>query len=518
MGRTFDPAGVADLLHENVAHVDSVLRELVRKDLVRPERTPEGEVFRFRHVLILQTAYETLPKARRAELHEAEADRLGSSSAYDELVGDHLMRAAGALADVGGDPDRVAALRAQAAPRFAAGADRAFARGDMPAAASLYGTAADLFPVDDPRRLHVLPNLAGASVEIGQLEAGERIFDEAIERGTEQGEPGVVADALLFRFESEVWGGRVEAARRSVEIAEHLMPQAVANHDDVAQQRLWSILGIWSNTWYEQKTFTERALAFGERAGDTRGVNENIQFLSGLLHGGPMPVREAFEVVADYKRRTAGDRVMDAAIIVNAEASLLAMDGRMEESREVYERARETFRELRLSLWLAASGTIGPTSAELIGGDPAKAEQLARGGIAGLEQIDAGGNWLFEELRLLTFALVAQGRVDEAAETVTRLERSNDWMSRSDFCLAEVLRAQGRSEEAVQTLRALLDEIDTDWVVTRGTAVFSLARALRDTGAEAEAVATGREALEIYERKGNIASAAQVRAFLDASP
>jgi tetratricopeptide (TPR) repeat protein len=209
---------------------------------------------------------------------------------------------------------------------------------------------------------------------------------------------------------------------------------------------------------------------------------------------------------------------MDAAIIVNAEASLLAMDDRMDESREVYERARETFRELRLSLWLAASGTIGPTSAELIGGDPAKAEQLAREGIAGLEQIDAGGNWLFEELRLLTFALVAQGRVDEAAETVTRLERSNDWMSRSDFCLAEVLRAQGRSEEAVQTLRALLDEIDTDWVVTRGTAVFSLARALRDTGAEAEAVATGREALEIYERKGNIASAAQVRAFLDASP
>jgi DNA-binding SARP family transcriptional activator/tetratricopeptide (TPR) repeat protein len=514
IGRTFDPEGVSELLNEDVSRTDASLRELVRKDLVRPERTPEGEVFRFRHVLILQTAYETLPKARRAELHEAEAERLGSSSAYDELVGDHLMRAANALADVGGDADRIAALRAQAAPRFAAGADRAFARGDMPASASLYGTAADLFAVDDPRRLELLPNLAGASVEIGQLEAGERIFDEAIERGTEQGEPGVVADALLFRFESEVWGGRVDAAKRSVEIAEELMPQAEANHDDFAQQRLWSILGIWANTWYEQKVYTERALAFGERAGDTRGVNENIQFLSGLLHGGPMPVREALEVVADYKRRTAGDPVMDAAIIVNAEASLLAMDGRMDESREVYECARETFRELRLSLWLAASGTIGPTSAELIGGDPTRAEELAREGIAGLERINAGGNWLFEELRLLTFALVAQGKVDDAADTVTRLERSNDWMSRSDFCLAEVRRAQGRSEEAVQILRSLLDEIDKDWVLTRASAVFSLARALRDIGAETEAADTGREALGIYERKGNIVSAAQVRAFL----
>jgi DNA-binding SARP family transcriptional activator/tetratricopeptide (TPR) repeat protein len=517
IGRTFDPASVSELLHEDVARTDGSLRELVRKDLVRPERTPDGEVFRFRHVLILQTAYETLPKARRAELHEAVAGRLGSSSGYDELIGDHLTRAAAALADVGGDADRVAALRAQAAPRFAAGAARAFARGDMPAAASLYGTAVALFPVDDPARLALLPNLAGATVEIGQLEAGERIFDEAIELGTEQGEPGVVADALLFRFESEVWAGRVDAAQRSVEIAEHLMPQAEANHDDFAQQRLWSIFGIWANTWNEQKVYTERALAFGERAGDIRGVNENIQFLSGLLHGGPMPVREALEVVADYKRRTAGDRVMDAAIIVNAEASLLAMDGRMDESREAYERARETFRELRLSLWLAASGTIGPASAELIGGDPAKAEELARDGIAGLDRINAGGNWLFEELRLLTFALVAQGKVDEAATTVKRLERSNDWMSRSDFCEAEVLRAQGRSEEAVRTLRSLVEEIDKDWVMTRATALFSLARALRDTGAETEAAETGGEALGIYERKGNIASASQVQAFLDAS-
>ncbi len=515
IGRTFDPAGVSELLHEDVSRTDAALRELVRKDLVRPERTPEGEVFRFRHVLILQAAYEMLPKLRRAELHEAVAQRLGDSTAYDELVGEHLMRAATALADAGGDLDRVAALRAQAAPRFAAGAGRAFARGDMPAAASLYGTAAELFPVDDPARLALLPNLAGATVEIGQLEAGEQIFDEAIERGTEQHEPGVVADALLFRFESEVWAGRVDAARRSVEIAEQLMPQAEANDDDFAQQRLWSILGIWANTWYEQKIYTERALSFGERAGDTRGVNENIQMLSGLLHGGPTPVREGLEIVADYKRRTAGDRVMDAAIIVCAEAPVLAMDGRMDESRRAYERARDTFRELRLLLWLYASGTIGPTSAELIGGDPAKAEAMAREGIEGLERIDAGGNWLFEELRLLTFALLDQGKVDEAEATAKRLEGSNDWISRSSFCQAEVLLAQGRPDEAVPILRALVDDIDENWVFTRGMAMFSLARALRDAGEEAEAVEKGRDALTIYERKGDLVTSAKVRAFLD---
>ena len=514
IGRTFEPAGVADLLHEDVSHIDGVLRELVRKDLVRPERTPDGEVFRFRHVLILQAAYEMLPKGRRAELHEAVADRLGSSAAYDELAGDHLARAASALADIGERPRQVAALRVRAAARLAAGAARAFARGDMPAAASLYGAAAGLLPDEDPDRLALLPNLAGATVEIGRLEDGERIFDEAVERGMERGELGVVADALLFRFESELWGGRVDAARRSFELAERLMPQAEADQDDFAQQRLWSILGLWTNTWHEQKTYTERALSFGERAGDTRGVYENIQMLSGLLHGGPTPVHEALEIVADYRRRTDGDRVMEAAIIVNAETSLLAMDGRMDESRAVYERARATFRELRLSLWLAASGTIGPSSAELIGGDPALAEALAREGIEGLERINAGGNWLHEELRLLTFALVAQGKIDEAATTVTRLERSSDWISRSAFCRAEVLRARGRSDEAVRSLRSLLEDIDENWVLTRGSAMFSLASALRDTGAETEAAETGREALGIYERKGDVVTAAKVRAFL----
>ncbi len=514
VGRTFDPAGVADLLHEDVSHIDSVIRELVRKDLVRPERTPDGEVFRFRHVLILQAAYEMLPKVRRAELHEAVADRLGSPAAYDELAGDHLARAASALADIGEDPVQVAALRVRAAARLSAGAARAFARGDMPAAASLYGAAAGLLPLEDPDRLALLPNLASATVEIGRLEDGERIFDEAVERGMERGELGIVADALLFRFESEVWAGRVDAARRSVELAERLMPQAEADEDDFAQQRLWSILGMWSNTWHEQRTYTERALSFGERAGDTRGVNENIQMLSGLLHGGPTPVQEALEVLADYRRRTEGDRVMQAAIIVCGEASLLAMVGRMDESRAVYELAQATFRELRLSLWLGASGTIGPTSAELIGGDPAIAETLAREGIEVLEQIHAAGNWLYENLRLLTFALLAQGKIEEAAATVARLDPSNDWISATAHCRADVLQARGRSKEAVPILRAALEDIDKDWVLTRGTAMFSLARALRDTGAETEAAETGREALGIFERKGNVVTAARVRAFL----
>jgi DNA-binding SARP family transcriptional activator len=517
IGRTFDPDGVVDLLGGDVSDIDGVLRELVRKDLVRPERTPDGEVFRFRHVLILQAAYEMLPKGRRAALHEAVAQRLGFAAAYDELAGDHLARAATALSDIGEDPGRVAALRAHAAVRLAAGASRAFARGDMPAAAGLYGTAAELTPSDDPRRLSMLPELANALVEIGRFDDASRVFDEAIEQATEHGELAVVGDALLFRFEAEAWTGRFEDVERSVARAKQLIPEAEAAGNTIAQQRALSILGIWANTYDEQHSYTERALSLALEAGDRKGRDENIQMLSGLLVMGPTPVPEALEIVADYHRRTEGDRVMEAAIAVNAEGQLLAMSGRMDEARVVHSRARETFRELGLSLWLGASGTVGSTTAELIGGDPRNAEAILREGIEILERISPEGVWLMEDLRLLVSTLAELERPDEAAAALDRLRAMHGaeepWHQLGP---GEVLRAQGRFNEAADVLRSTFESVDEGWVLDRRAIAFSLARALRGAGREREAADAAGTALELAERKGDLASAARARAFLEA--
>ncbi len=518
IGGTFGPAEVADLLQDDVAHIDTAFRELVRKDLVRPERTPDGEVFRFRHVLILQTAYEMLAKGRRAELHEAVAERLGPAAVYDELAGDHLVRAARALEDIGQGADRIAALRAAAAARLAAGAGRAFARGDMPAAASLYGTATELIPDEDPRRLSMLPELGNALVEIGRLDDASRVFDEAINRATERGDLDIVGDALLFRFEAEAWSGRTDDALRSVEHAGQLISEAESTGHEIAQQRALSILGIWADTSAEQQEYTQRAFGLAVRAGDKKGLDENIQLLSGLLVIGPARVTDALDVVADFHRRTDGDRVMAAAIGVNAEGQLLSMSGRIQEGRAVYERARETFRELGLSLWLGASGTIGPSTAELIGGDPAIAEAMLREGVEILERISPDGLWLIEDLRLLVQAHVAQGHADEAAATVERL-RAMGALDRAwnRFWPGELLRAQGRYAEAVDVLRETLDSIDEGWTLHRSQIAFSLASALRGDGREQEAIEAAHLALGIVEAKGDIASTTKIRAFLDAS-
>ena len=74
------------------------LLSLVRKELIRPERSsrPEDEAFRFRHLLIRDAAYDSLPKETRAELHERFADWLeghGQLIELEEIVGYHLEQA-----------------------------------------------------------------------------------------------------------------------------------------------------------------------------------------------------------------------------------------------------------------------------------------------------------------------------------------------------------------------------------------------------------------------------------------
>src|SRR5436309_11021445 len=59
-------------LEPDAPRPDGDLLGLVRKELVRPSTSvlPDDDAFRFRHLLIRDAAYDSLPKATRAELHE----------------------------------------------------------------------------------------------------------------------------------------------------------------------------------------------------------------------------------------------------------------------------------------------------------------------------------------------------------------------------------------------------------------------------------------------------------------
>jgi predicted ATPase len=126
--------GAVQALAADETQVTPRLAALVRKELIGPHRPQlAGEDgFRFRHLLIRDAAYDALPKAVRAELHERFASWLERQGAelieLDEVLGYHLEQACRYRAELGLLEDGLLAVAARR-PRTD-GRRRAFGRAD----------------------------------------------------------------------------------------------------------------------------------------------------------------------------------------------------------------------------------------------------------------------------------------------------------------------------------------------------------------------------------------------------
>ncbi len=94
-GRTFVLAGIAALAPDLAIDVERAADRLALKDLLRPQ---DSEGFAFRHILIREVAYSTLPRAERARLHAAagrwwEELAGGREDALAELIAYHYREA-----------------------------------------------------------------------------------------------------------------------------------------------------------------------------------------------------------------------------------------------------------------------------------------------------------------------------------------------------------------------------------------------------------------------------------------
>ncbi len=147
IGREFAHRALVELSPaEAAATLSGHLFELVRMGLVRPVPGAE-EAFRFHHVLVRDVAYNGLPKADRARLHERFADWLdGEPDAPDEIVGYHLEQAYRYRAELGPPNRRARQLAADAGARLGAAGMRSWKSGDVPATINLLGRATSLLP------------------------------------------------------------------------------------------------------------------------------------------------------------------------------------------------------------------------------------------------------------------------------------------------------------------------------------------------------------------------------------
>ena len=113
-------------------------------------QVPGEDGFRFRHLLIRDAAYEALPKARRADLHQRFAGWLEDHSApveLDELLGYHLEQTVRYRLELGESAND--GLAEAARERLTAAGRRSLRRFDFGSAAGFLERAADLVPAGE---------------------------------------------------------------------------------------------------------------------------------------------------------------------------------------------------------------------------------------------------------------------------------------------------------------------------------------------------------------------------------
>ena len=496
--------------------VDRSLGELVRRDLIRPERAAFGDddAFRFRHILIRDAAYRSLPKATRAELHErfggwleeAHAGRLGE---FEEIVGYHLEQAWRFRSELGDADDATIALAARAGDRLESAGRRALRRSDHRAAASLLERAAGLMPADAARRTALLPDLGATLIEAGRLPDAERVLGEAVSAARSAGDVLALSHALVQQQMLGIRRGAPSAAEESSAVVDEVLPVFRAAGDEQGQCSALRLRG-WEQ-WLLARADAaaeawEEAAEHARAAGLEHERSDLLGWIASSLVWGPAPVRAAIERCEAIRDEVSGDLVARADILQPL-AGLHAMEGRFEEARALIAAADAAFEELGRTLGSAVSHHAAMV--ELLAGDPVAAERLLRQGYAALEEMGEKPV-LSTTAAFLGQALLAQGRHEEAgqwAELSAEQAHEDDMHSQSMWRAvhASVSSARGESADAERYARealAFAERTDDTNTIADAHVVLGGVLALRRDTEDARAELS--RAVELYERKGNL--------------
>jgi class 3 adenylate cyclase len=211
-GQVFEQSAVVELSPPSVRHqVPARLHALVRRELLRaaPSRLTGDQGFQFRHLLLRDATYDSIPKQTRAELHEMFAvwgERVAGPRLreIEEIVGYHLEQAWHYRVELGIDDQRNQRLAAAAARRLGAAGRRGLGRGDLPAASNLLERAVALLPDGDPGGLELLVELADVLVATGEFPRAEAILGQVVAAAAERGDDRLAAQARVGRLRMQV--------------------------------------------------------------------------------------------------------------------------------------------------------------------------------------------------------------------------------------------------------------------------------------------------------------------------
>jgi class 3 adenylate cyclase/tetratricopeptide (TPR) repeat protein len=463
VGKAFERSAVAALTPDvDQDEIPTHLRGLARRDLIRIDPMDE-DAYMFRHMLIRDAAYDSLPKQERAELHERFASWLESevaslASGFEEIVGYHLEQAYQFGAELGSDrPD----LAQRASDLLGRAGERARRRRDLTAAASLLLRAGQLRPGRDRDKCILLLGSASCLARSGHFDEMDEIIAAALAIADENDDELVRARAdviaiMTIRSDRLPIEESIAQLKRGIEVLERESDaKGLAEAwDEVASQN--NYLGRHA----EMMAAETNAIHFAREAADP--VLELEIQVNQLLYGlwGLTTTSELEKGLEEMWPRK--DENLSASLQAHQiRACCFSFRGMFEEARADVDAARAVIDEAGSRLWVAFGTTTQVTMV------------LARFDLE-----------------------ISLDRTREAYEILTELGEAGARGSVAGDLADLIIRSQGDLDEALELAREAIvlggdDDVDA---LSKGLAVEAEIRALRG---DQEALTFAKKAVDV---------------------
>jgi DNA-binding CsgD family transcriptional regulator len=261
LGPSFTVADVAMVTGRDEADLAGIVKEVTNAGiLVGSESTAS---LAFRHGLVHQTLYQTVPASLRAALHREAAEKLAGAGAPAEQVASQLLAAPPAIDDWAVD------WLLDAAPALTPRAPQA--------ASELLSRARNVLGAQDGRRESVEVELAMALLTLGNNDAAEKLTRSALARSEDPANTGRLAWILTIAL-TEM--GRQEEA---IEVTHQAMSRKDLPPAWRARLRARLAMALFSRYHYpEARIEAERAEAEGHQAGDRLAIAYALYSLAHL--------------------------------------------------------------------------------------------------------------------------------------------------------------------------------------------------------------------------------------------
>jgi tetratricopeptide (TPR) repeat protein len=458
IGRVFQRSAVATLLEEPV---DAQLEQAVLRDLVSEEPAVDPS-YRFKHIVIRDVAYGSLPKARRADLHRRTVEWLvgWAGDRVDEFVeiqAHHLEQAVILERELEGTVD--AAFVTDAVAALHRGALKAVARDDLPAVIGFADRALALEPPDRGVRLELQTLLFEALFESGEFGRGRDLAVTVAETAMAADRRDLRGRALLrVGIDAAVGtGGDRDRARGMailLEARDELQTAGDGPHESDVLYYL-GFGGLLGNDLEAALGAWQEAATLAHQAGD---ASREIRALQRVTH-----------VLFEVGRRAEAEQLLGQTATLAADLSLVSQaqvwksQGQfltrygvdIDRGRELLEQAHQVGEECG-DMDLRVGSLSALAESAVVTGDAAAGLRWSQAQldlVTALDQewmVAAAEHWVAQSYLALGDAAAAEPHARRAAELATGDERSIAANAQLDLALVQ--DALGREAEAARIL------------------------------------------------------------------